>query len=177
MANDGSSGEEEEWLRRAQGGSGASFGRLVDSHQRAVRAFLRRMCGDQSEADDLAQETFLAAWTHIRRFRPGCSVRSWLYRIAYRKFLASRRSTNRRLAREAAAAEEPGALDTNLDAQLDLARAMQRLPVDQRAVIALCLGQGLSHAEAAAALDLPLGTVKSHIERGRTRLSELLGDL
>jgi RNA polymerase sigma-70 factor (ECF subfamily) len=134
------------------------------------------MCGDRVEADDLAQETFLAAWTHIRRFKPGHSVRSWLYRIAYRKFLATRRSTKRRRAREALAADEPTAPQADLDVQLDLVKAMQSLPVDQRAVVALCLAAGLSHSEAAGALDLPLGTVKSHIERGRSRLSALLSD-
>jgi RNA polymerase sigma-70 factor (ECF subfamily) len=173
MANEGGSAEEE-WLRRAQAGSAAGFGRLVDAHQQAVRAFLRRMCRDRTEADDLAQETFVAAWTHIRRFKSGHSIRSWLYRIAYRKFLESRRSASRRLAREALAADEPTVLNASVDAQLDLAKAMQSLPADQRAVIALCLAAGLSHGEAAAALDLPLGTVKSHIERGRSKLCALL---
>lgn len=62
-----------------------------------------------------------------------------------------------------------------VDAHIDLARALETLTPDQRAVVALCLGAGLSHRETAEVLDLPLGTVKSHVERGRSKLMTLLG--
>jgi RNA polymerase sigma-70 factor (ECF subfamily) len=60
--------------------------------------------------------------------------------------------------------------------RLDLTRALERLRPEERAALALCLGEGLSHAQAALVLDAPLGTVKSWTQRGRARLQELLSD-
>src|SRR6185503_17971602 len=81
-------------------GSERAFNTLIDRHQQAVRIFLRRLAG-REDADDIAQETFLAAWTQARSFRGGSSVRSWLFSIAWRKakdaqrrwFRARRRDT------------------------------------------------------------------------------------
>jgi RNA polymerase sigma-70 factor (ECF subfamily) len=136
------------------------------------------MCADWAEADDLAQETFVAAWSHIGSFRADQSLRSWLYRIAYRKFLAGRRAATRRRSRDIVASETILNAETptvDMSAHIDLARALRELNPDQRAAVALCLGAGLSHREAAEALGMPLGTVKSHVERGRLKLMTLLG--
>src|SRR5258708_3707712 len=59
-------------------GSKGAFDRIVIRHQQAVRSFLRRLCGNAAEADDLAQETFVAAWTGLWRFKGGSSLRSWV---------------------------------------------------------------------------------------------------
>lgn len=67
-----------------------AFAPLVGAHQQAVRGFPRRLCGDPAE-DDLAQDVFIAAYTSLDNFRPGSDFRLWLYGIAYRKFLVSRR--------------------------------------------------------------------------------------
>ena len=66
-------------------GSELALNLLVDRHQQAVRTFLRRLLGNEADADDMAQETFLAAWTHARSFRGDASVRAWLCGIAWRK--------------------------------------------------------------------------------------------
>ena len=160
----------------AQAGSSAAFAKLIDSHQRAVRAFLRRMCGNAAEADDLAQETFVSAWVSIRRCRPDLSFRAWLYGIAYRKFLAERRARGRRMRRETVAVLDETTTDpaAKMDVALDIERALQALPPDQRAAVALCLAAEMSHAEVAKAMRLPLGTVKSHVQRGRARLLVVL---
>ena len=63
--------------------SRGAFAPLIEAHQREVRAFLRRLCGDPAEADDLAQDSFIAAWTSLGRFRRGADFRLWLYGIAY----------------------------------------------------------------------------------------------
>lgn len=161
----------------AQRGSTDAFARLVQRHQQAVRAFLRRACGDWALADDLAQETFLAAWGRIGQLRAGASVRAWLCGIGYRKHLSALRSGSRRRARDARyERERPPAAATLTDERLALEAAMAELPADQRACVALCLAADFSHAEAAAALALPLGTVKSHVARGRARLLQVLGD-
>jgi RNA polymerase sigma factor (sigma-70 family) len=69
---------DEALVAAAQGGSAEAFSRLVERHQQALRAFLRRACGDWAQADDLAQETFVAAWSRIGRLKAGASVRAWL---------------------------------------------------------------------------------------------------
>ncbi|MDB5418018.1 MAG: polymerase sigma-70 factor,ECF subfamily [Phenylobacterium sp.] len=169
-------GLDESLVAAAQAGSTEAFSRLIERHQQAVRAFLRRACGDWALADDLAQETFLAAWPRIGRLRAGGSVRAWLCGIAHRKHLTARRSAGRSRTREAAyeAERTPPAREA-LDDRITLETAMADLPADQRACVALCLAGDFSHAEAAEALDLPLGTVKSHVTRGRARLLVALG--
>jgi len=160
----------------AQAGSTGAFARLVERHQQALRAFLRRTCGDWAHADDLAQEAFLEAWSKIGRLETGASVRAWLCGIGYNKHLTALRSAGRNRAREAAwEAEKPPSSSTMTDERLTLEAAMSELLPDQRACIALCLAADFSHAEAAEALGLPLGTVKSHVTRGRARLLQALG--
>ncbi|HSS13599.1 MAG TPA: sigma factor, partial [Rhizomicrobium sp.] len=68
---------------RARAGSADAFGRLVQMHQQALRAFLRRLCGNAADADDLAQEAFVFAWEHIARFDPARPFRPWLFGIAW----------------------------------------------------------------------------------------------
>jgi RNA polymerase sigma factor (sigma-70 family) len=155
---------DESLVAAAQGGSAEAFSRLVERHQQAVRAFLRRACGNWAEADDLAQETFLAAWSRIGRLKTGTSVRAWLCGIGYNKHLTAVRSAGR-----------DHAIDACAEDKLALEAAMAELPAEQRACVALCLAADFSHAEASDALGLPLGTVKSHISRGRARLLQALG--
>jgi RNA polymerase sigma-70 factor (ECF subfamily) len=163
----------------ARGGSAEAFSRLVERHQAPVRGFLRRLCGNHADADDLAQETFLTAWEAIGRVREGESLRAWLCGVAWRKWMTHARAGVRRGVRETAAEREGlGAMDAAPaapDARLDAARALAILPPEQRAAVALCLAADFSHAEAAAALGLPLGTVKSHVARGRDKLVTYLG--
>jgi RNA polymerase sigma factor (sigma-70 family) len=163
-------------VEAAQAGSAGAFSRLVERHQQAVRAFLRRTCGDWAMADDLAQETFLIAWSRIGRLDKGASVRAWLCGIGYNRHLTQTRSRSRERAREAAyEAEKPPSRGAMTDERLTLEAAMADLPPDQRACVALCLAADFSHQEAADALGLPLGTVKSHVTRGRARLLQALG--
>jgi RNA polymerase sigma-70 factor (ECF subfamily) len=163
-------------LNAARDGSEIAFARIVDHHQQALRAFLRRMCGDWALADDVAQETFLAAWSRLDRVEEGANLRAWLCGIGYNKCLTALRSARRARAREigydAQALRPQGA---PAEDRLALEQAMSALPVDQRAVVALCLAADFSHSEAAQALGLPLGTVKSHVARGRERLLQALG--
>ena len=161
----------------AQEGSSAAFARVVERHQAAVRGFLRRLCGSHADADDLAQETFVSAWTRIGSFRAGESLRAWLCGVAYRKWLTHRRARVRRGAREAKSVQddEPVAAAPAPDARLDAATALAQLEPEPRACVALCLAAGFSHAEAARALGLPVGTVKSHVARGKAKLLEILG--
>ena len=157
--------DDRELIAAIRGGSEPAFNILVDRHQQAVRTFLRRLLGNDADADDMAQETFLAAWTHARSFRDG-DVRSWLCGIAWRKAKGAQRSWFRRSARDAA--------HHDLSAGVAVKAALQALPLEQRAALTLCLICGFSHAEAAKILGAALGTVKSHVLRGRERLREAI---
>jgi RNA polymerase sigma-70 factor (ECF subfamily) len=160
----------------ARRGSEEAFSAIVARHHTAVRGFLRRVCGNWTDADDLAQETFLAAWAKLEAFEGRSSLRSWLCGIAYRKYLTQARTRVRSTTRDAAFLEINGTMGPALapDDLIALAQGMASLPLDQRAAVALCLAQGFSHSEAAEALGLPLGTVKSHVARGRAKLLEAL---
>ena len=105
-------------------------------------------------------------------------MRSWLCGIAYKKMLASRRSSSRAREREHAYFVESDQVTSAGDPSMNvpLQKAMADLPVAQRACVALCLAGGYSHTEAADALAMPLGTVKAHVNRGRERLLAALGE-
>ncbi len=157
----------------------AAFTELVRRHQARLRAFLRRLCGSDHLADDIAQETFIKAHEGLAAFRGGASFRSWLYAIAYREFLQDRR-------REKAAARLKDALQSdaaNIQASsgaiedglsMDLRRALLELEESERAALLLCDAAGLSHSEAARVLNTPLGSIKTYIARGRNKMRETL---
>jgi len=160
----------------ARAGSHPAFAELVRRHQQAVRSFLRKMRADPTEADDAAQEALIAAWRALPRFDGRSSFRSWVCAIAWRKLRDQRRGEARRGAREDAVASGDEPVRRTDDERLDALALLSALPDDQRAVAALCLAGDFSHSEAAAALGLPLGTVKSHAARGRAKLLAMIGE-
>lgn len=178
MTNLDSGSPDEDLLAAAGRGSERAFAVLVDRHQQAIRAFLRRICSARDEAEDLAQETFLAAWAGAAGFRGGSAVRSWLMGIAWRKAKSAQRAWFRGVTRdtvfEALSTLQRGQ-GAAIEDRLALERAMKGLSLEQQAAVALCLAQDFSHGDAAQALGLPLGTVKSHVARGRAKLLDALG--
>lgn len=175
---------DEDLVKRAKAGSAHAFDQLVRRHQNGVRGFLRRIVFEPSFADDLAQETFLKAWQNLSQWRgaagEGGSFKGWLFSIAWNKANDARKSQGRSLRRDSTWSQERyGSPDPESasQARLDLDRVLQALSPEQKLVVSLCYGAGLSHGEAAQALDMPLGTVKSHALRGRDRAIELLKDL
>lgn len=159
--------------RRAAAGDAAAFTALVRAHEGAVRRFLARLTRGEG-ADDLAQEAFLRAWRRAGDYRGMGSYRGWLMRIAWTLFLDSRRGAGRRLEREAALA--PADAPHDPDAAIDLGRALAGLDVRERAAALLCFGEGCSHGEAAAIMNVPLGTLKSILARARAALVTRLED-
>lgn len=149
-----------------------AFGELVRRHQSQVRNFLRRLTRDIELADDLAQETFLHAWNRLHTWAGSGSFIGWLMKVAYTTFLQAKRKTSRydkvlqAMHREAdpktAAPEEIGDLD----------RFLAILNDEERAVMILSYACGLSHREIGAAANLPVGTVKSIIFRGKEKIRE-----
>ena len=152
-------------------GDRAAFGALVRRHQSAVRGLLRRLCaGDDATADDLAQEVFLKAYRHLHRFRGDARLSSWLYRIAYTTFISHARA--RRAPEVPAPAPTPGPPTL---ARHDLNRAFEHLRPEERAALALTYAQDLTHEEAAQILGWPVGTLKTHVHRGKEKLRRYLG--
>jgi RNA polymerase sigma factor (sigma-70 family) len=155
-----------------------AFEVLVERHQIALRSWLRRATSRQDLVDDIAQEAFLKAWRSLHRWERRGSFRSWLFGIANHVAADARRSNKRALARDTLWVAENNVPETNpvaaLEAALDVERVLSGLQPDQRKVVALCYGVGFSHQEAADALGLPLGTIKSHVARGRERALALL---
>lgn len=124
-------------------------------------------------ADDLAQMTFLKAFEKQTVLRDAQAARSWLFQIAYRTFLDEYRKTKRRQTLSETHVEEKVS-EANPALNADIEKAMNSLPEDCRAVVMLCLAHGLTHPEAAKITGLPLGTVKSHVTRGKTKLRTFL---
>ncbi|TCO41095.1 RNA polymerase sigma factor [Dokdonella fugitiva] len=151
-----------------------AFEQLVRRHQGMVRAQLRRLLrGDETAADDIAQEVFLLAWRKLDQFRGEASFRTWLYRIAWTCFLQAQRR-NPAPADDADEVEPPTAPAQPVDLQLDFELALRRLSDGEQAVLLHCVQLGLSHEEAAFVLAMPLGTVKTHATRGKAKLKSWL---
>jgi len=167
-----------------------AFSELVRRHQSAVRATLRRLtAGNHALADDLAQETFLLAYRNIKSFRQEARFSTWLYRIATNVFLGEARKRKEELLGDAASdvadvdadgldaapGDGHGADETRAaNLRLDMERALAVLSEGERAAIVQCYHNDLSHEEAAYVLNCPVGTVKTHLLRGKQKLKAAL---
>lgn len=165
-----------------------AFAELVKRHQSSVRACLRKLtAGNHALADDLAQDTFVLAWRNLKAFRQEARFSTWLYRIATNCWLAHVRKRHEELLGdrdadvgddEADDARLPGGVGGDHAAmttmKIDLERALARLSDAERAAIVQCYHNDLSHEEAAYVLGCPVGTVKTHILRGKQKLKAAL---
>lgn len=158
-------------------GDDNAFRELVLRHQSRVRSFLRRVCGNATQADDLAQAVFLKAWRNIQTVRNPDTFAAWLKRIALHAAIDARRkagpTTEPLEGDDVLAAASTGA--ASADARLDLEAALARLSFPARTCVLLFHGEGMSHAEISAETGLPIGTVKSHIARATALLRAWLG--
>ena len=151
-----------------------AFGELVRRHQSHVRNFLRKLSGDYSLADDLAQDTFMHAWDKLQTYSGKGSFIGWLLKVAYTTFLQSKRKSKR----YAEVLEEVGYVaDVEertsappVEEAGDLARFLAVLTEEERAIMVMSYACGLSHREISDATDMPVGTVKSVIFRGKEKI-------
>lgn len=155
-----------------------AFDQLVLRYQAPIRCLLRRLTkGNEAQADDLAQEAFLIAWRKLASFRGESGFSTWLHQIAYRTFLSHvRTQRDHEVLEEYHQPEVVASAVRESDIRHDLELAMQKLSEPERAVITLCLGSCLTHDEASQVLQLPLGTIKTHLLRGREKLRILLAE-
>ena len=164
-------------------GDRQAFGILVERETRAVFRVCLRILGRPHDAEDVTQESFVAAYRAIRTYRGEGSLRAWLLRIATRQ--SFRRLTQRRATVELAEIPDPRLADastapTRVVVELESRRAVRSavaaLPEPYREVVALRFFADLSLAEVAEATGRPLSTVKTHLRRGLERLRPALGN-
>ncbi len=152
----------------------AAFGELVRRHQSQVRNFLRKLSGDMSLADDLAQDSFMHAWDKLHTFSGRGSFIGWLLKIAYTTFLQSKRRSKRyrevleQVGQSSKAAGRHYSLPA--DEVTDLDKLLGVLDDEERAVMVMSYACGLSHREISDATAMPVGTVKSVIYRGKEKI-------
>lgn len=151
-----------------------AFARLVDAHQEALLRFLTAMCGSQTEAADIAQETFIKAWRGLRGWQQTGRFGTWLYAIAVNECRSAMRSHHEyssELPDEAADTSEAPA-----DARMDLATAVAQLTESQREVVLLFYYRDMALKDIVKVTGMPENTVKSHLSRARSRLREILSE-
>lgn len=167
-------------IEKAQNGDRNAYGELVRQHHQGVINVVYRMCGDTHLAEDAAQDAFIQAWLNLPSFRPGTSLRNWLYRIAINAALDSlRRAPKMPLADiESLSMPDPQAGPEaallQKERRLSVQKAVASLAEASRAVLVLREYGGLSYDEISSALDIPLGTVMSRLNYARNRLKEIL---
>jgi RNA polymerase sigma-70 factor (ECF subfamily) len=163
------------------GDDDTAFGELVDRHKNLVYGLVHRMVFDRSRVDDLAQEVFLKVYRGLPYFRGEARLSTWIYRIVQNVCVAarSRRAPDVSLDQETSTGRrlDPGAADGafgDLELRDRLEKAIAQLPEPQRLLIAAHYLDGVQYEALADSLNIPLGTVKTHLYRAKKRLRELL---
>lgn len=179
--------EEQTWIDAAREGDQEAFSRLVRLYEKRIFALTRRMCRNPSDAEEAAQETFLAAWQGLRFFRGDASFSTWLYRLASNACvdLLRREGRHRNAAGPSLDDEEadlelpdrapsPQQLAERAELRRQIEAGLAALPPDYRQVLILREIHQRTYEEIASVCQLDLGTVKSRISRGRQRLRKIL---
>jgi RNA polymerase sigma-70 factor (ECF subfamily) len=175
---------EAELIHLAQAGDRAAFDALATRHYPRLYRILRRLLSRSADAEDIAQETMLAAWRHLANFRHDAAFVSWIHGIALRRGVSELRRRARDPALfcaedDAAAAppeNEPHALAEKSELSERLRNALARLPKGQFQAAALYYYGEYSCAEIAVRLNIAESTVRAHLRRARTNLHRLLSE-
>jgi RNA polymerase sigma-70 factor (ECF subfamily) len=143
-----------------------------------LRAFAFSLCNHREQADDLVQETLLKAWSHFDSFQEGTNLRAWVFTILRNAFLSQVRKRRREVEDADGSLVDGLSVAPTQNGHVDLAdmrRALALLPPDQREALVLVSAAGMSYEEAAEIAQCAVGTVKSRVNRARTKLADLLG--
>ena len=144
----------------------------------SLRAFAWSLSRNPSDADDMVQETLTKAWTHREKYQPGTNLRAWLFTILrnswYTAVSKHRRETPDEDGKMAAALTSPASQDWSVELH-QLQAALDRLPPEHREALVMVGAAGLSYEEAAEIAGCALGTIKSRVNRARSRLANLMG--
>jgi RNA polymerase sigma-70 factor, ECF subfamily len=176
---------EVELVARLRAGDREAVEEAYVAHHVAIRGFARRLVGDESSAEDIVHETFVALPRAIRRFRGEASLRSFLIGVAVnhsRRFVRSairrRRATERLAEREDLRPRTVDATEELIRKQLAdrLWAALDKLPIDQRVVFVLCEAEQRTSVEVAQIVNAPEGTVRTRLFHAKRKLREILED-
>lgn len=161
-------------LRKARDGDPAAFTALVRQYDPQLRAYAYRLLGDRTAMDDALQNAYLNAFGAIGRFRGDASFKNWMYRIVHNACidLIRRRRDDAELFEGAAVAVDPARARGD---RLDLIAAFEAMTAEHRAVLTLIDVEGFDYAEAADVLSVPIGTVRSRLNRARSAMRRELG--
>jgi RNA polymerase sigma-70 factor (ECF subfamily) len=163
-----------------QSGRPEACAELVRGHYRPVYRFLVHLTGNVHEAEDLTQETFAVAWERFATFEGRANLGTWLHRIAYTKFIDSRRAAKRRgrweKSRPTGPASEPIEAVMADDEIRCIHRALGELNPPERTLLVLHYLQGLSYREMAMVLDEPTGTIKWRTTEALNHMRDLMTD-
>jgi RNA polymerase sigma-70 factor, ECF subfamily len=170
--------EDQALISAAQSGDGQAFGELVRRYERAVYNLALRTLQDRTEAEDAAQEAFFKAYRAIATFRPGAKFSTWIFTICYRgccdRLAKRKRFSGDELPDHADPSAGPGDLAEQGDEARRLRAAIDALPEKYRTAITLFHLQEKQYEEIATVLNLPLGTVKTHLFRAKELLRKAL---
>ena len=177
--------DERELIARLQKRDEAAFEELIRQYEKKVYTLCFRMCGNSEDAEEAAQDAFLALWRGIDRFRQESSLSTWIYRLATNACIDTLRRRKKQSGSVSLDDEElfVDAVDTSpqpqetvehREAQKLLQEGLSALPEEYRNILLLREVEGLSYSEISETLELELGTVKSRISRGRTLLRNFL---
>ncbi len=169
-------------LNRYLAGDIAAFDELVRAHEDRVLGICLRIMGDRDAALDAVQETFLTVFRKADRYEAKAAFSTWLYRVAVNTCYDQLRKAKRRRAEplpETTDPADPRGSDPfeSVELRPDIERALLAIPVEFRSAVVLVDLQGLSLEQASHILDVPIGTVKSRVFRGRKQLAASLGNL
>ena len=157
-------------MDRLQDGDERAFAELLNRHLRPVAGFAYRMLGDSSEAEDIAQETFLRLWRHRHAWKPQAKLRTWLYRVAH-NLCIDRHRRREVVTGHIPETEDPGPGPASYRQRNEVAGivrdALVKLPERQHAAIVLVYHEGLSNVDAAGTLGVTIDALESLLARGR----------
>jgi RNA polymerase sigma factor (sigma-70 family) len=158
----------------AVGGDRGAFGLLARQAAPSAHGLLRRMGADAALADDIVQDALVAAYRSIATFRGDASFTGWLMKIAARLYVKRRRKDARLVVMAEPIDPEVRHPADAVGMGYELDKALATLSPGERMCVSLCHGAGFTQAEIAEALQVPLGTVKSHVTRGLAKLRRRL---
>jgi RNA polymerase sigma-70 factor (ECF subfamily) len=177
-------------IERAQKGDRAAFDDLIRLHERRAYQYAFRLTSNQEEACDVVSDAFIRVYSAIQNFKGNSAFSTWLYRIITNCFLDLRKKEKNK--NYVSLDQTISGVDGDMERQIEddrlgpdgeaernqrertMESAVSRLPEYQRAMIVMYHGEGLSYEEIAEALDLPIGTVKSRLNRARLQIREHL---
>lgn len=172
-------GEERHLLARCRAGDTRAFAALVDRYRDRAYGLALRLVRSPADAEEVAQDAFVRAWRSLADFRGDSAFGTWLYRIVWRRALDRSASLRTRRERETALEDTPDVARTAAAAESgpsggasDWERITEGLTEPQRAVVTLFYYEDMPLKEVARALDMPEGTVKTHLSRARAALRE-----